>query len=442
MNTSLSSLPINTSHINKLYDNLTFFDTYGGSVILIIFITILLLLFIAYTSMLQNLIPIKENWATERCKLPNILFAGYINKPDDSTIAEFTQENFNYCTQNILQDISDIELSPLSFITNSLNTLFSDFGSSIGSIQDMFNSIRTNLSTIVNDIFVKLVNITIPLRLLTISISDTLGKTTGVLVAIYYVIIGSFDLLGSVFGAYKNLLESILIIIAVTVLINPLAPAAMIMIGILLAMTTFLIQMIDVNSDDSVRCFDKNTPIIMENNIIKRIIDVQVGDKLLHSGIVTDKLIFCAKNVDMYKLPDNTIVSGNHYIKYNTTWIQVKFYPKREKLYNYNESFIYCINTSSKRIIINNNDFLDWDDIIEDINIKTIKPRGFKLDTPISLFNKSEISIQNIRIGDILSHGEKVFGLVETLDESNKLYHLLTNTQSFYINNQPIYHYD
>ncbi len=76
------------------------------------------------------------------------------------------------------------------------------------------------------------------------------------------------------------------------------------------------------------------------------------------------------------------------------------------------------------------------------INIKTIKPRGFKLDTPISLFNKSEISIQNIRIGDILSHGEKVFGLVETLDESNKLYHLLTNTQSFYINNQPIYHYD
>ena len=38
--------------------------------------------------------------------------------------------------------------------------------------------------------------------------------------------------------------------------------------------------------------------------------------------------------------------------------------------------------------------------------------------------------------------GEKVIGLVETLDKSNKLYHLLTDTNYFYINNTQISHYD
>ena len=64
------------------------------------------------------------------------------------------------------------------------------------------------------------------------------------------------------------------------------------------------------------------------------------------------------------------------------------------------------------------------------------------MDTPISLFNGSQSIIKNIQIGDILSHGEKVIGLVETLDKSNKLYHLLTDTNYFYINNKKIYHYD
>ena len=429
------------NNVNKLYDKLTFFDTYGGSVIFIIFITIILLLFIAYTSMLQNLIPIKANWESERCKPQNIPFAGFINKPDDLTIAEFTQENFNYCTQNILQEISTVEFSPLSFITGSLNTLFSDIGLSITSIQDMFNSIRTKLIVIINDILSKLMNITIPLRQLLLSVSDSLGKMTGILTTIYYVIMGSYEALGSVFGAYKQLLEALLIIITLTLVINPLAIIPIIAISVLLGMTTYLINIIDANNNDSLKCFDKNTPIIMENGSYKSIIDIQVGDKLLHSGTVTDTFIFCAKNVDMYKLPDNTIVSSNHYIKYLNNWIQVKHHKKREKVLNYSEPFIYCINTSSKRIIINENEFLDWDDTFDNMR-DIIIPRGFKKDTPISLFNKQEISIQNIAIGDILSHGEKVIGLVETLDESTKLYHLLTNTNNFYVNNKQIYHYD
>jgi hypothetical protein len=187
-------------------------------------------------------------------------------------------------------------------------------------------------------------------------------------------------------------------------------------------------------------CFDKNTLLTMYNGSLKSIIDIQVGDKLINNNIITEKFTLCAKNIDMYKLTDETIISESHYIKYNNNWIKIKDYPHCEKINNYNEPFIYCINTASKRILIGNNEYLDWDDIIDTTINK--KQHCYNEDTIISLFNGSQKIIKNIKIGDILSHGEKVTGLVESLDESTQLYHLITDKKSFYINNIKVYHYD
>ena len=433
--------------VHEIYNNLTYFDLYGGTFIYIIFSTILLLLFIGFSFVMQNIRSIKNNWTNERCKPQNIPFAGFINKPEDSTIFEFTQTNFNYCTQNIVTNVTNIIVSPLSVITNSLTTLYTSISKSIQSIRDMINSIRTNLLNIINEILGKLVNITIPLRQITLSISDALGRTTAVLVSIYYIVVGSYDILGSIFGAFQQFLEILLVpIIASIIIFNslflfPLAIAPSIMALILSVFIGINIYINSVISGNNLGCFDKNTLLIMENGSSKFIKDIQVGDILINNNIVTDKFIFCAKNVEMYKLSDNTIVSGNHYIKYNNIWIQVKNHPKRKKIYNYNEPIIYCINTTSKRIVIENNEFLDWDDKIEN-NKEIIPARGFNENTPIYLFNGMLSIIKNIKIGDLLSNGEKVIGLVETLDKSNKLYHLLTDTNYFYINNTQISHYD
>ena len=142
----------------------------------------------------------------------------------------------------------------------------------------------------------------------------------------------------------------------------------------------------------------------------------------------------------MYKLTDDTIVSDSHYIKYNNKWVLVKDYPYKQ-IYNYTEPFIYCINTSSKRIIIKNNEYLDWSDITSDDITIYKKQHCYSENTILSLFNGSCKNIKDIKIGDILSYGEKVTGLVESLDESNILYHLITDEKSFYINNNKVDHY-
>jgi hypothetical protein len=442
------SLDKSSKVINKIYDHLSYFDLYGGSLIFTIILTIIVLLAIGFANVMQHIAPIKDNWTEERCKPQNIPFAGFINKPDDATITDFTQDNFNYCTQTILQDVTKVALMPLNFITESLTMLYITIANSIQLIRVMIDSIRTSLKKIINDILDKTVNITIPLREITMSISDALGKTTGILVTKFYMIVGLFDIVKGVFSAITQALGILAIppATAITIFAALLMFPFMIFpsIFLLIIMVLFGMGMYVENRFESEQvCFDKNTKLMMSNGSSKCIIDIQVGDKLTHDDIITEKFTLCAKNIDMYKLTDGTIASESHYIKYNNNWIKIKDYPDCEKINNYNESFIYCINTSSKRIIIGNNEYLDWDDIIDTTINK--KQNSYNENTEISLFNGTQKIIIDIKIGDILSHGEKVFGLVESLDESNKstkLYHLMTDKKSLYINNNKVCHYD
>lgn len=440
------STPLDKSSedVNKIYD-LSYFDLYGGSVIFTVLLTIIVLLAIGYANVMQNIVPIRNNWTEERCRPQNIPFAGFINKPIDSSITDFTQDNFNYCTQNILQDVTKIAVMPLGFVTEGLTTLYIAIEESIQLIRAMINSIRINLKKIISNILNKTVNITIPLRQITMSISDALGKTTGILVTKFYMLIGLFDLIKSIFGSIVEALEistippAAAIIIFLALFMFPLAIFPSILLLLLAVLTGMSMYVKDRFQNEQV-CFDKNTQLIMSNGSSKSIINIQAGDKLINDNTITEKFTLCAKNVDMYKLTDDTIVSESHYIKYNNNWIKIKDYPHCEKINNYNEPFIYCINTSTKRIFIKNKDYLDWDDIIDPTINK--KQHCYNENTVISLFNGTQKIIKNIKIGDILSHGEKVTGLVESLDESTQLYHLITDKKSFYINNIKVYHYD
>ena len=160
-----------------------------------------------------------------------------------------------------------------------------------------------------------------------------------------------------------------------------------------------------------------------------------------------------------------------------------------------------CLNTSSKTIILDDNIYCDWDEIHEEkYNVYEIDKKrihsttdgGFFGDTEISLENGVKKIISNIQIGDILENGEVVNGLVEiygkdlyqykfsienrnvdvgnnifyiingeiisslndntklSVERKNKennkketiLYHLITNTKTFFIANVEYLDYD
>jgi hypothetical protein len=91
-------------------------------------------------------------------------FAGFITHPEDMTEIEYTQENFNYCTQQILTSIAGPSIEPLAFISNLLLNLASQLQESIQAARAMFDRIRTFIQAIVGNIMSRLMNILTPLQ--------------------------------------------------------------------------------------------------------------------------------------------------------------------------------------------------------------------------------------------------------------------------------------
>ena len=435
----------NLNDINKMYEKLTYFDQYSGSVVLFIIITIVIILLMSYFHTMINIQPIIDDWPNQRCKPTIIPFAGLITHPEGVTASEYTAQNFNYCTQNILSGITGSAVAPLTYITDALKSIANIIQQEIQSIRAMFDKIRTSMQTVTEEIMGRLMNVMIPLQQIIISFKDLIGKIQGTMTAGLFTMLGSYYTLKALMGAIAQFMITILIALAAMIAIFWIFPftwgvaatstAIFVALAIPLAIIlAFMVDTLHVNTSFSIpavpkmKCFDKNTLIIMKDGAEKKIIHIEVGDILSNGSTVTSK-IKVAKDGSIMYLLNNVIVSDSHIVKYNGDWIPVYKHPKARKLDEYNEEYLYCLNTTNKIIEINGTTFTDWDEIYGDSLNKIVNndiipivnetfihkylDYGFNEKTQIKLENNILLDINKIKINDVLENGEKVYGIVE-----------------------------
>jgi hypothetical protein len=466
-----------------------------------------------------NAQPIIDDWPNQRCK-PNIIpFAGLINPPEGVSASEYTSQNFNYCTQNILSSITGTALEPLTFVTNLLKSMADKIKNDIQSIRAMFDKVRTMFQEVTQEIMGRIINVTIPLQQIVISFKDLLSKVQGTMTVGLFTVLGSYYTLKALLGAIAQFIITILIALAVMIAIFWIIPFTwgaaiantVIFIAIAIPMALILAFMVDVLhvqtnlSIPKVKCFDKDTEINLNDGSIKKISEIKTGDILIDNNEVTACIKVETKGSELYNLHD-IIVSNSHIVKYLGKWITVSKHPDAIKYAYYSEPYLYCLNTGNKTIQIGNYTFTDWDEIydndIDEIIVNPFIPinklneihckidSGFKGDTKIKLNDGNLRDIKEIYVGDILENGEEVYGIVEingknideqfeynlgkdlviegtsnllicdkkinhvstlTFNKNNKkllnkkhdkLYHLLTSKDSFYIGNIRFYDYN
>jgi hypothetical protein len=339
-------------------------------------------------------------------------------------------------------------------------------------------------------------NVMIPLMQIIISFRDLIGKIQGTMTAALFTLLGGFYTLQSLMGAIAQFIIIILVALAIMIMVFWIVPFTwgiaaantVIFIAIAIPMAIILAFMVDVLNVKpnmkipSVKCFDKNTLIEMNDGTLKKIQFIENGDILRNNNVVTAKIKVVSEGSTMYLL-NNIIISDSHIVKYNKDWIPVSRHPKAIKLDSYYEEYLYCLNTTNKIIEINDLIFTDWDEIYDEklsnITNKHIPKKktefihgyldcGFADSTQIATKNNGLIQINKVKINDILENGDKVYGIVE-IDGSNiiqqfkynlgenhfvegflptfhnksviiknkhrKLYHLLTNKGTFKIGN-------
>ena len=434
-------------NIIHMYENLNYFDQYGASVMLFIFITVVLLVLISYCHVKINAQPIIDNWVNERCK-PNILpFAGFITHPEGISAIDYTAQNFNYCIQDVLTNITGFLLEPITFTINVINEILVSVKEAINDIRAMFDKVRTFFQTIAQEIMGRIMNMMIPLQQIIIGFKDLVGKIQGAMTAGLFTLLGSYYTLKSLLGAIAQFIVIMLIALAALIFVFWIFPFTwgfaitntVIFVAISIPLAIMLVFMSDVLKIQTnltipglhkpkASCFDENTQIIMNNGEKKRICEIKVGDALINDDEVTAIFKVSSKHSKMYKLGE-IIVSNSHIVKYRNKWIFVPEHPDSIELTAYNEPYLYCLNTNSKTILIDDYLFTDWDEIYDD-RIELIKENkyvkisdkkdihyeldgGFLESTKIKLLNGTIREIKNITVDDVLENGEKVYGIVQ-----------------------------
>jgi hypothetical protein len=446
--------------INNTYDSLSYFDLYGNSVIIFIFITLFVFLVFSYCKVMQSKEAIADDWVNQRCKPQNIPFAGIITHPEGTTAFQYTSDNFQYCVQNILSNITGYALEPFQFMIQALTQIFDAIANAIQQIRDIINKLRNSLKVFAEDVMSRILNVMTPIQKMFIALMDTFQKIQGVMTGGLYTMLGSYYTLQALMGAILELIIKVLIalvIIIVGLWILPFTwPVAASMTVVFLAIAIpmaiiiyFMTEVLHIKTSGipKLRCFDRKTQFMLIDGTFKSIEELKPQDILIDGSIITAKIKVTAKDLDMYIL-NGIIVSESHVIKYNNKWIHVRDHPEAQKISGYTEPYLYCLNTSTKTIVLNEIVFTDWDEIYDDsleflLNYHSIQKTedlskkvdcGFNKETKIKIIN-GEKSVDKIFIGEVLSTGGIVYGIVELTNNlgNEKLFNLLVSNEKFEI---------
>lgn len=426
---------------------------------------------------------LKNNWKNERCKPYVIPFAGYIHS-DEKDIFLYTTENFSYCLHDILKGLVGGAFAPLTIVISGVLAVLNGITSKLEPIRGFFNGLMGNF----DEFLIIIKNVISRCMAVIVSIFENINN---VIVGVFNVINYNFALIGIVINLMKKLIIDFIIkwiVIGVVVTLlgiviiaigsgiwpifivgtvsAPFVIAAGTIILILGLLTTTMSSWVhylasSVNTPDEALkaygecdlgncCFDKNT-ILETKKGEKKMHNIKIGDILKDGSIITGIFKMKYNKDTIYKI-GNIIVTEEHPILYKNKWFRVDEHPESEKIINYNEKYLYCINTTSKKIAIDNYIFQDWDELDEndieelkdltninnilDINLKL--EHGFHKNTKIKLIDNTIKNIEDIKPGDILFNNNKVLGVAilngknnETINEyliNNEKYICTSNT--------------
>ena len=437
-----------TETIKNIYQQESYLDKYGDSVLFTIFIVVVFFILFSYFFIRSNISSLKSNWNENKCKPYVIPFAGLINKDPNKSNLEFTGENFSECTYSILNYIVGEFLQPIYYSINNFHTMFENMEKTLQNSRKMFAYIRNVLSSIVNIIMTRILSVMMPLQFSFIKIKSVFGKINGILTTTLFTALGSFLTMKSFFRSFVEILIAALGVLAAAIVSMWLLPftwpaasaatsfflAVSIPLAAILAGLQHVIYLTEKSVPKKPRCFDENTVFETVNGNVN-IKDIQPGTVLKNGNTITATMKVDSSTEIMYRLNDIT-VSGSHVMVYNNKVITVAEHPNSIRINNYTKDHIYCVSTKYKTIKLNNTLFLDWDDLsVEEIE-KIIKSNlthyenlygGFTKDTEIILENNKKTTIQNVKVGDVLENNNIVYGIVSMEPSTVKKYSINNN---------------
>ena len=441
--------------INKKYDNLTYFDLYGGAVLGVGIATLLLICGWLGIKGEMQAEKTKYNFQRDRCNPMVIPFAGAIVRPTDKSWNDFTAENLTYCVNTTLENVGGYVMAPLQRMAYIILSIKRDLTKKTQYVRVTTNRYSGSIGGFIEDLVGRFMNALVPFTIMSSSVMDLIAKLQGFMKVIVFVFITCYFLLLEALAVILNItvwmLITLAIIFFIMIVVAWFYPVAAIYAAIAAALWAVLVALamfmaigliqIGVETPEtrsmgwSRMCFAKGTLIYLKNRRgFVHIEDIRVGDVLEDGGAVTTLLTCSGKGQAMYVL-NGTFVTGDHYVEHDGKWITVKTHPSSLfSRYCDDTEMLYCLNVTNKAIIVNGVKYADWDDImgpydvnyyseiledlgvnvnVQNTNIHQYFECGFSGDTVVKMSDGGFKKIKDVKIGDRVSTGENSGGSTE-----------------------------
>ena len=254
---------------------------------------------------------IKANWSLYRCN------------PLYMTLSDNMEQDFTYCVQNMQTNYMGYLLQPINYIISSLSSLGGDFGNSFENFRTMLSTIRSFITSIIQNVFGVFLNIIIEFQKITISMKDLVGKIIGTMVTLIYLMDGSVKLGEATWNGM---------------------PGKMVR-GL------------------SAVCFLPETKIKLKDGTYKNMKDLNLGD-ILENGSRVDVIMRLDNKYkeNLFKLKGDIFVTGSHMILYKNKYIEVKNHPDAIEQTEIYSDWFSCLITDDHKIKIGQYTFWDWED--------------------------------------------------------------------------------
>ena len=281
-------------------------------VILIVFVILFLAPILSVG--IQN---IRNNWTEYRCNPVVMPFAGLFGESPTQT--------FTFCIQSMLKDFMGFLLIPLQQSIKVIQNIGGGFETAINDVRKVISSIRSFVTAIIQEVFGVLLNILVEIQKLMINVKDMVAKMIGIMTTLLFMVYGSMEAMQSAWNGPPGQLMRAL-------------------------------------------CFRSSTKLRLSNGELREISNLDLGDVLKDGSIITGTLkLKNTNNESFYVLNngengENIFVTGCHMIKDNDgQFIPVKKHLE-SKITNEKDDTLYCLMTSSSKIVIGERTFWDWND--------------------------------------------------------------------------------
>ena len=149
--------------IDDLYMKSSYFSRYSGDILITSILCITVFVILSYYKVMNDVQPIIADWNNQRCSPAVMPFAGLINPPEGVSAFDFTAQNFESCTQSILEQIVGYALAPIYYIMNVITNTIKELSEAVQSLRALFDRMRNAIKGVGEEIFARNLNMLLPI---------------------------------------------------------------------------------------------------------------------------------------------------------------------------------------------------------------------------------------------------------------------------------------